>query len=249
MPNTRRRSVTAFTDPPGTVSGSLSLHVDHQLLEAGEECFEPINCLITVREQPNDGPQLPAVTIGTIGLWRLRPARDPAEWLIEMGWQSPDFITIASVLDTESDRLEPRFSLPTDPEECVLIAHVVSLDPYWRGGGIGPAAVRMMAWEYEARMVALEPANFAVKLNTKGEPVPDFDGPRGGSHIQAKVRRAWRRGGYEPIGRKVWAGWCNDDSYFHMQDVFHHFDDTVNTPSVRQWLLERRALTRGHADI
>lgn len=237
LARTRQRAIRAAEGQP---AGTLTLEWTADLIDNGEPCFEPLSCRINVGERTEGGVQLGQVTIGTMGLWRLRPDLDIAEWMIEMTWQSLDFVNIENVLLDEEARAEPRFSMTMDPE-CIIIAHVVSIDPYWRGAGIGPAVLREIAHEYQACYIFLEPHAFAVRLNDSGEPDCDFDAPRS-EYADRRVRKAWRRAGYTPVGRGVWMNYCDLDGLCAAQDVTNQFDRTMNKPAARAWLAQRRAL-------
>ena len=212
------------------------------LAEGGEECFQHISCRIKVSETTVEGATLAPVTIGTMGLWRLRPALDISEWMIEMSWISQDFSNIVDVLLFERERDEPRFSIYGEPDDAIIVAHVVSLDPFWRGAGIGPAMVRQVAHEFQAEMAVLEPHPIAVRLNEDGEPDCDFENTRATDYARAKVRRAWRRAGYRPVGKGVWISDCSLETLFSADDLVADFDRAMNKPGVLDWLAQRRSL-------
>lgn len=95
----------------------------------------------------------------------------------------------------------------------VLFVVDVALDPHWRGRGLGPAVVKMVARALGlVDVLALIPAALRTVRGDDGIWRSTYDRPRPGSAAQTKVRKAWKAAGFVPGGRSVYLLRLDDGS-------------------------------------
>ncbi len=121
----------------------------------------------------------------------------------------------------------------------ILIAIDVVVDPFWRGGGLGPSTVLHAADLVRADAVFLEPVALATLIDDQGRCRTSYSRRRPGPTAQAKVEQAWRAAGFRAVRNGVvWAP-AEPDRVAAARRTLEAAEDLGGRPQSREWARRR----------
>lgn len=175
--------------------------------------------------------ELPAAIIATSRLVVLNTL--DAE-LFDLAEISSDMSELATAID-ESDALS---DFGNDLQ--IALVEDVAVDPWWRGGGLGPALALTAARRLGADAVFLAPHALPTRL-VDGVCCSDYELPRAGPAAQRKVEAAYRSAGFQNLApHAMWLNGTDDPFVFRRAaERMARAEKPARTPAARSWYLRR----------